>query len=102
MTLDRFFFVSEMANEMEDGGHFELLPYKKNVSFRYEKLKLVTENDIKDNDDDSYDGDKIFNIWDNNFDIRKSTYNRQSENTLQKRLQMLTFQTDIRQYKRDN
>ena len=65
-----------MANEMADGGHFELLPYKKNVSFRYEKLKLVTENDIKDDDDDDsdYGGDKIFNIWDNNFDIRKRVH----------------------------
>ena len=53
---------------MADGGNFELQPYKKNVSFRYEKLKLETENDIND---DGYDDDITFNIWDNNFDIRK-------------------------------
>ena len=46
-----------------DDGYFELQPFKKNVSFRYEKLEF--EN--KDDDDD--DNNVYFNLWDNNFDL---------------------------------
>ena len=48
-----------------DGGYFELQPYKKNVSFKYEKLELTNENNYKD-DDDVY-----FNLWDNNFNLEQ-------------------------------
>ena len=65
LTLDRFFCV--MADGDNDGGYFELQPYKKNVSFKYEKLDLTNEND-KDNDD------IIFNIWDNNFNLNKNIH----------------------------
>ena len=52
VTLDRIFYI------MEDGGYFELQPYKKNVSFKYEKLDLTNQNDNKDDDSD----DIIFNL----------------------------------------
>ena len=65
LTLDRFFCV--MADGDNDGGYFEMQPYKKNVSFKYEKLDLTNEND-KDNDD------IIFNIWDNNFNLNKNIH----------------------------
>ena len=52
----------------DDGGNFELQPYKKNVSFKYEKLELTNENDKND------DGDIIFNLWDNNFDLEKKIH----------------------------
>ena len=45
----------------DDAGYFELQPYKKNVSFTYEKLDLTNENDENDNDG------IIFNLWENNF-----------------------------------
>ena len=48
-----------------DGGYFELQPYKKNVSFKYEKLELTNENNYKDNDD------VYFNLWDNNFNLEQ-------------------------------
>ena len=60
MTLDRF-IISAMDN---DGGYFELQPYKKNVSFIYEKLELSDEDDSKN--DDVY-----FNLWDNNFNLEE-------------------------------
>ena len=51
----------------DDGGYFELQPYKRNVSFKYEKLELTNEND--NNDDDIF-----FNLWDNNFDLEKKIH----------------------------
>ena len=39
-------------------------PYKKNVSFKYEKLELSDEEN--DKNDDVY-----FNLWDNNFNLEK-------------------------------
>ena len=48
----------------DDGGYFELQPYKKNVSFIYEKLELADESDHKN--DDVY-----FNLWDNNFNLEE-------------------------------
>ena len=50
-----------------DGGYFELQPYKKNVSFKYEKLELTNEYD--DDDDDVY-----FNLWDNNFNLEQKIH----------------------------
>ena len=46
----------------DDGGYFELQPYKKNVSFIYEKLELADVSN--DKNDDAY-----FNLWDNNFNL---------------------------------
>ena len=43
----------------DDAGYFELQPYKKNVSFTYEKLDLTNQNDENDS--------IIFNLWENNF-----------------------------------
>ena len=51
----------------DDGGYFELQPYKRNVSFKYEKLELTNEND--NNGDDIF-----FNLWDNNFDLEKKIH----------------------------
>ena len=51
-----------MADD-NDGGYFELQPYKKNVSFTYEKLYLTDQNDEHDGDSD----DIVFNLWENNF-----------------------------------
>ena len=50
-----------------DGGYFELQPYKKNVSFKYEKLELT--NKEYDDDDDVY-----FNLWDNNFNLEEKIH----------------------------
>ena len=55
---------------MEDGGYFELQPYKKNVSFKYEKLDLTNQNDNKDDDSD----DIIFNLWENNFYLERKIH----------------------------
>ena len=62
LTLDKFIIISAMDND--DSGYFELQPYKKNVSFKYEKLKLTDEDN--DKNDDVY-----FNLWDNNFNLEE-------------------------------
>ena len=59
LTLDRFCIIDAMDN-------FELQPYKKNVSFIYEKLELTNENNDKD--------DIFFNLWDNNFELEKKIH----------------------------
>ena len=64
LTLDRFFYV--MADDDDDAGYFELQPYKKNVSFIYEKLDLTNENDEID--------DIIFNLWKNNFNLKEKVH----------------------------
>ena len=64
LTLDRFFYV--MADDDDDAGYFELQPYKKNVSFIYEKLDLTNENDEID--------DIIFNLWENNFNLKEKVH----------------------------
>ena len=66
--MDRFVIVSAMDN---DSGYFELQPYKKNVSFKYEKLELTNEDKDKDYDDDGDDDDVYFNLWDNNFNLEE-------------------------------
>ena len=53
-----------MDNNDDDSGYFELQPYKKNVSFNYEKLELVDNENNKN--DDIY-----FNLWDNNFNLEE-------------------------------
>ena len=62
LTLDRFIVIGEMENN--DGGYFELQPYKKNVSFVYEKLQLTNKEYNDDND-------VYFNLWDNNFNLEE-------------------------------
>ena len=62
--MDWFNIISEMDN---DGGYFELQPYKKNVSFKYEKLELVDEDEDKD-------ADVYFNLWDNNFNLQEKIH----------------------------
>ena len=44
-----------------DSQHFQLQKYKKNVSFKYEKLELANQDNNKD--------DIFFNLWDNNFKL---------------------------------
>ena len=51
----------------KESGYFELQPYKKNVSFQYEKLELTNDNDKSDYNDD----DICFNLWDNNFKLEE-------------------------------
>ena len=53
----------------KDSQYFELQPYKKNVSFKYEKLEL--QNTDADADADEDKGDIFFNLWDNNFELEK-------------------------------
>ena len=62
MTLDRF-IISVMD---KDSQYFQLQPYKKNVSFIYEKLELANKNNDKD--------DIFFNLWDNNFELQKKIH----------------------------
>ena len=61
LTLDRFIIISAM-----DSQYFQLQPYKKNVSFKYEKLELANEDKDKD--------DIFFNLWDNNFELQKKIH----------------------------
>ena len=50
----------------KDSRYFELQPYKKNVSFKYEKLELPNETEDKE--------DIFFNLWDNNFELAKKIH----------------------------
>ena len=43
--------------------NLELLPYKKNVSFKWEKLEFNNEFNFTDS--------LTFNLWNNNFDLQK-------------------------------
>ena len=62
-----------MANDNDDkdkdndAGYFELQPFKKNVSFIYEKLILTNQND-------EMVDDIIFNLWDNNFHLKEKVH----------------------------
>ena len=49
---------------VKDNQYFQLQPYKKNVSFEYEKLQLINEKNDQQ--------DVIFNLWDNNFDLENN------------------------------
>ena len=51
----------------EHNQNLELLPYKKNVSFKWEKLEF--HNDFKFLTDDL-----TFNLWNNNFDLQKNIH----------------------------
>ena len=50
----------------KDSQYFQLQPYKKNVSFKYEKLELQNETEDKD--------DIFFNLWDNSFELQKKIH----------------------------
>ena len=59
----------------KDSQYFQLQPYKKNVSFKYEKLELQNEDKDKDKDTDKDTKDDIiFNLWDNNFELPKKIH----------------------------
>ena len=47
----------------KESHYFQLQRYKKNVSFKYEKLELENE----DNNEDEI----FFNLWDNNFELQE-------------------------------
>ena len=50
----------------KNSQYFQLQPYKRNVSFKYEKLELDSETEEKD--------DICFNLWDNNFKLRQKIH----------------------------
>ena len=50
-----------------DNQNLELLPYKKNVSFKWEKLQFENENEYE------YENE-TFNLWDNNFELDKNIH----------------------------
>ena len=57
---------------VENNQYFELQPYKKHVSFKYEKLELQNENENEnENEDKNY---IFFNLWDNNFELAKKIH----------------------------
>ena len=51
----------------ENNQNLELLPYKKGVSFEWEKLKIPNEFNF-------FTDGMIFNLWDNNFDLKKNLH----------------------------
>ena len=51
---------------VDDSQYFQLQPYKKNVSFKYEKLELQNKTENKN--------DIFFNLWDNNFELQKKIH----------------------------
>ena len=55
------------GSENKDNQNLELLPYKKNVSFKWEKIEF--NNDFKFLTDDL-----TFNLWDNNFNLQKNIH----------------------------
>ena len=63
LTLDRFCIIDAMD---KDKHYFELQPYKKNVSFIYEKLEFENNDNDKD--------DIFFNLWDNNFELEEKIH----------------------------
>ena len=52
----------DQTNDKHD-QNLELLPYKKNVSFKWKKLELDNEYTFLTG------GSLIFNLWDNNLDL---------------------------------
>ena len=50
----------------EQTQNLELLPYKTNVSFKWEKLEFNNEFNFIDS--------LTFNLWNNNFDLQKNTH----------------------------
>ena len=59
----------------DENRYFNLQPFKKNVSFIYQKLDLINENDNDNNDGDKDDDDDIiFNLWNNNFELEEKIH----------------------------
>ena len=58
----------------KDSQYFQLQPYKKNVSFKYEKLELQNETEDKDKDKDKDKDDIFFNLWDNNYELEEKIH----------------------------
>ena len=54
-------------DENENNQNLELLPHKKNVSFKWGKLKFGNEFELLTNC-------LIFNLWDNNFELQKNLH----------------------------
>ena len=52
----------------DDNQYFELQPYKKNVTFKYEKLQLQNENKNEN------ENDILFNLWENNFKLQENIH----------------------------
>ena len=50
----------------EHNQNLELLPYKKNISFNWEKLEFNNEFNFTDS--------LTFNLWNNNFDLQKNIH----------------------------
>ena len=65
LTLNGVIIITAMD---KDSQYFQLQPYKKNVSFKYEKLELELANETEDKDD------IFFNLWDNNFELQKKIH----------------------------
>ena len=57
--------LMKMVNE--DNQNLELFPYKKNVSFKWEKLQL-------ENKDIFLSNNLTLNLWDNNFELEKNIH----------------------------
>ena len=53
-------------SQEKDNQNLELLPYKKNVSFKWEKLEF--------NKDFKFLTNETFNLWDNNFNLQKKIH----------------------------
>ena len=60
---------TDTETETENGNkqNLELLPYKKNVSFKWEKLKFGNKFELLTDC-------IVFNLWDNNFELRKNLH----------------------------
>ena len=54
-------------DENENNQNLELLPHKKNVSFKWEKLKFGNQFELLTDC-------LIFNLWDNNFELQKNLH----------------------------
>ena len=57
----------ETENENGNNQNLELLPYKKNVSFKWEKLKFGNEFNF-------FTDCIIFNLWNNNLELPKNLH----------------------------
>ena len=61
--------ANDQSNDEQEkhNQNLELAPYKKNVSFKWEKLEL--NNEFK-----FFTDSLTFNLWDNNFDLQKNIH----------------------------
>ena len=80
-------------NEQDEyNQNLELLPYKKNVSFKWEKLEF--NNEFKFLTDDL-----TFNLWDNNCDLQKNIHINDNLEIHYKHGEGCFFQIKNRKYK---